>query len=147
MTKTILAGSIAALATVMALAACGSSTQEQNGGGAIPQIKDTIKSYYTALHDGDADKACDELSGDAKRGIVASANADLPGFDSTSCPAAIKASQDLMDKGEREAIGPPTVTSVTVNGATAVVFTEGSDDRLMMSLSGEQWLIAGLPKP
>lgn len=67
--RRVVSGALAAGA-IAAIAGCGASDEDE--------VKDTVRSYLSAVADGDGDEACDQLTGDAKRQFADSIAAQVP---------------------------------------------------------------------
>jgi hypothetical protein len=125
---------VAVAACCLALSACG------GGGSDEDQARAAANDFVHAFAEGDMDKACELMTGNAKRQIV-SAGAALGGGD---CPKIMKAARGLMDKGELQDVRNYKIKSVTVKGDTAVIKDNSSDGEptRMRKVSGD-WLVDG----
>jgi hypothetical protein len=132
--------SVAVLVIVLALAACGV------GGSPKDAIRSTATQYAKALSERDAAKACDLMSSEAKRLIVA-AHAPSGGRD---CPTVIKNVVVSLDDSVRRELRDYRVTKVEIAGDRASVEDnaalnpgETGGGRRPMVKEGDRWLMAG----
>jgi hypothetical protein len=125
--------------SVVALAACCLALSACGGGGSDEdQARAAATDFTRAFVDGDMDKACELMTGNAKRQIV-QAGAALGGGD---CPKIMKAARGLMDKGELDEIRHYKVDSVTVKGDTATIKDNSGSPTRLRKVEGD-WLVDG----
>lgn len=128
------ASSAALLAALLALAACGSESPED-------AVRETATQYSTALANGDADKACELTSSEAKRELAA-AGAGIAGGD---CPAVMKMVLRTLSDSNRRSLRDFSVTKVAIKGERATAEDDNGDNdvtRLGLVKNGDRWLIA-----
>jgi hypothetical protein len=108
------------------------------GGGDSDKVKDTVKSFFSALADRDGKKACSLLS----KSLVASAQ--VGGGD---CAKSVKAvaAQAVPDNKRSEA-RDIEVTDVKIKGSTATAFAKGKKGKRQVTLlkEGGKWKLATL---
>ena len=108
------------------------------GGGDSDEVKDTVKSFFSALADRDGKKACSLLS----KSLVASAQ--VGGGD---CAKSVKAvaAQAVPDNKRSEA-RDIDVTDVKIKGSTATAFAKGKKGKRQVTLlkEGGKWKLATL---
>ena len=108
------------------------------GGGDSDKVKDTVKSFFSALADRDGNKACSLLS----KSLVASAQVG-----GGVCAKSVKAvaAQAVPDnkRGEARDID---VTDVKIKGSTATAFAKGKKGKRQVTLlkEGGKWKLATL---
>ena len=125
---------VAAMATVV-LAGCGGGSDED-------QVREVASDFTAAFADGDAKRACELMTSDAKQQIVKAA-ASLGGG---TCEKAMSAATGLMDESQKEVFSEAEIAKVTINGTTAeVVLTGnlegGNDDPMRLAKRGDHWLV------
>jgi hypothetical protein len=122
-----LPASAAFLAAVLALAACESQSPQD-------AVRETATQYSSALANGDAKKACERTSDDAKRELAAAGD----------CPAVIKMVITALSDAKRRGLRDFSVAKVVIKGDRATA--EGTDaTRLGLVKDGGRWLITADP--
>jgi hypothetical protein len=125
-----------ALAAVAALGVAGC------GGGGVSdkqKIETTVRDYFGAFADGDAAKACSDLSTTTREDFVKAARAK-------DCPSALaKAMQRPDIKRFTARLRNPQVVSVAINGgsATAQVRALGRTTKVPLHKEGDNWKVEG----
>lgn len=99
------------LIVAMFLAACGMAGDEE-------QVSDTLKTYLSAVANGDGEKACDQLTGEEAGYIFAEAAYYLPELRAKSCADALSGLSASLG-GERSKIEEAEVVYVNVHGDRA----------------------------
>lgn len=131
------ASSAALVAALLALAACGSESPED-------AVRETATQYSTALANGDAYKACELTSSEAKRELAA-AGAGVAGGD---CPAVMKIVLRALSDSDRGKLRDFSVTKVAIRGDRATAEDGNGDNdvtRLGLAKNGDRWLITADP--
>ena len=131
------ASSAALVAALLALAACGSESPED-------AVRETATQYSTALANGDADKACELTSSEAKRELAA-AGAGIAGGD---CPAVMKMVIRALSDSDRRKLRDFSVTKVAIKGDRATAEDDNGavmEARMGLVKNGDRWLIAADP--
>jgi hypothetical protein len=128
----------AALAlAVLVLAGCG-------GGGKSEEdrVRDSVKTYLTALADGDSKKACAQLTPGQTRRVLAAAK-KIPQLRTAKCPEVFDAVSARLGPDEKALLRKVKVTDVTVRGSTATTRLQGAPRTPELTKSGGRWLISG----
>ncbi|HET6494689.1 MAG TPA: hypothetical protein VFH61_04885 [Thermoleophilia bacterium] len=120
------------VAALLALAGCGSD--EDN-------VSDAVTTYYDALADGDGEKACDQLSGNGTRELVAFANEQLPELGTLDCASIVEQFSGLIGEDERNILRDAEVTDVEIDGDEATAQIEGATASPVLVKSDGDWLI------
>lgn len=106
-------------------------------------IKQTVRSYMTAIADGNGKAACKKLTGEAARGL-ASSTADLvPELNVASCEEAISALAGSVGGDEARALRDVEVKDVTINGDSARARATGATRDAELRKVDGHWYISG----
>jgi Flp pilus assembly protein TadD len=129
---------VAALVLVAAvlLVGCG-------GGGDKDKVQAVIKTYLGAFAAGDGQKACDQMTGEMAREVLASAAQDVPGLNATSCPDAITKTAASLGGDEKQKLHTVKFAATTVNGDQATAMFEGATSDVELHKIGGRWFISG----
>lgn len=126
-------------ATCPVLAACGGATSTPTS---------AIKTYLSALADGNGATACAQLTGKVKRSVAPALAEDLPGQRLTTCEDAIKAISKQAGADDKRRLKSVKVADVKITGKTATARVLGGQQpeqgEIHLVRSGERWLIASL---
>jgi hypothetical protein len=117
------------LVAMLSVAGCGGGSDED-------QIREAATDFTVAFADGDMDRVCELMTGEAKRKLVALGRG--------SCEQVMGLAGDAMDDAERDRLRDAEVTKVTIDGDRAeVVQTSGSEtvDPLQLAKRGDEWLV------
>lgn len=103
-----------------------------------------MKTYLEALADGDGEKACDQLTGEAKRAVLDEISGQLPEFGAASCEDALDTLAENLGEDEKSALRDAEI-EVKVDGDTATARpAKGTDDAELRKIDGK-WLISRIP--
>lgn len=125
---------LAVLAAAFTFAGCGNSTADD---AAQP-----VKTYFDALADGDGERACDQLAGEAQRELVVSAVEQVPELNITTCAETVEAVSGMIGPDEESRLRDAEMR-VEVDGDTATVTPEGGTDSAEVAQIDGRWLIVG----
>jgi hypothetical protein len=106
------------------------------GGSDTPE--DVTRDFLQAMADGDGERACDLLTGDARREMLV-AGAFFDAGDG-GCPGAIEGITETLDEGELAKLRDAEVEEVEVNGDQATVKVKDGDPAHLRKIEGE-WRI------
>lgn len=128
---------LALLAAVTALAACGKSDSEAAG--------DVVVAYLDAFATGDGEKACDLLSEETRKVIVPRVGRRIRARD---CPAAVAALRARLSLTQADALERAKVGRVRIRGDVADVrFRAGAlRGAAQLRKEGDDWRISLLPR-
>jgi hypothetical protein len=138
----------AALVLLVILAGCGGSDAPKTDPDAVAQV---LKDAANAFADGDGDKACGYLTGDAQRQAILMTGAGALG--QVDCATAVKRvtfAMTPLDKQRIESLEPSNVqvngTSASATLATAAGQPQGQQPlsvQLNLQKDGDDWKISG----
>lgn len=132
------ASTIAAALAAAALSACGStSSSSQNAGN--PSA--AVKTYLTALANGDGATACGALTPALESQELKLARSQ--GIKVSSCPNLVSQLRAHITSAQRAVLLNAKVNRVTVQGSTATVTVKGATQPTTLTKSDGKWLIAG----
>lgn len=119
---------------VVALAGCGGS-----GGGQSDedQVKATLRDYYTAFANGDAESACSDMASDVQQEFAKQSRTE-------DCPSAIRKARERPDTRRfTSSFKNAQIVSVQVAGDRAVarVRAIGATQTIPMRREGKEWKI------
>jgi Domain of unknown function (DUF4878) len=128
--KAVICGMLLGMAV---LAGCGASEEEQ--------VRSTTTDFVEAIVEGDGDRACDLMTGQARRDALAAAA--FTGGD--GCSGVMGSLRELFDDGELRALREFEIESVRIEGDRAeVTASESFDDEdeptVLRKVEGE-WLV------
>jgi hypothetical protein len=129
---------VSPLLAVALVAGCGGGSSDEES------VKESVRTYLSAFADGDGDRACDQLTGEAQRHAVDALRQQVPEFNATSCPDAIEAVSENIGEDEKSGLRDVEFQSVTIDGdrATARPVNATTDAELTKTDAG--WLITSL---
>ena len=130
-----MAGVIMALTCAALIAGCGGTSDTE-------KVEQTVESYLTALADGDGQTACDELSGDGQRDLIAMANSQLPEFGTLDCAAVVEQLNGSMGPDEEALLREAKITEVQIEGDIATAMIEGATVSPELVRFDDRWLIS-----
>lgn len=126
---------MACCAAAVALGACG--------GGDEGAVEDTVQTYLSALANSDGATACDQLTGEAQREVVASMRAQLPELETTTCEDGLTMLGANIGADEEGALADVEFESVVIDGDSATATPEaGTGEAELVKVDG-RWLISG----
>jgi hypothetical protein len=123
-----------ALGSGALLLGCGTSDRDRAAG--------TVKTYLSALADGDGKRACDQLTGQAQRDLVAGLLEKVPELAALSCPEAVRKIGALIGPDEKATLTEAKIR-VTLNGDRAQAIPAGGTDTVDLVKTDGGWLISG----
>jgi hypothetical protein len=126
-------------AAALVAAGCGSSSKP-----ATPE--DVVSTAVKALGKGDAQKACDQLDGAAKRKLVAGLRKGpqgLPHIVSTNCVDGIGQVIAKLPRAISAELAKGKVDKAKITGDTATVLVSLTTLRAELQRTGDKWLISG----
>lgn len=127
-----------AIACAGVAAGCGGD----DGGGDDEQVRDVVRDYLTGLAAGNGDRACAQLTEEARKELVSEVTAAFPDPPELSCEeAVVDLSQDIAPIDKRKFLNPE-VTKVSVDGDRATVTVKGLDGPTTLARDGDDWRIA-----
>ena len=112
-------------------------------GGSEDSPEDVARTYLEAVADGDGEKACDQLTGEAQRQAVTFLAQQVPEFGATSCEDGLDMLGENLGEDEKEILRDPGEATVDENGDTATVTFENATTPAELTKSGDDWLISG----
>lgn len=130
---------IAAAVAAAALSACGSSSSSSNDNASSPAT--AVKSYLTAIANGDGATACGALTPSLQEQELKLARSQ--GIKTSSCPNLVSQLKAHITSAQRKVLLNAQVSRVTVQGSTATVTVKGATHPTTLTKSGGKWLIAG----
>ena len=125
---------VVAITVAIGVLACG-------GGGSSDedQVKDTIKSYLSAIADGDGAKACDQLSTNG-RTEIAQLGAQV-GASTIDCEQIVQQLSSVIGSENTDSLKNAQVSSVQINGNQATATVSGANVTPTLINSDDHWLI------
>lgn len=127
-------GVLPLVVAAFAFVGCGNSPADE---AAQP-----VETYFDALADGDGERACDQLAGEAQRELVVSAAEELPELGVTTCAETVEAVSGIIGPDEESRLRNAEMR-VEVNGDTATVTPESGTDSADVAKVDGRWLIVG----
>jgi len=109
-----------------------------SGCGGSDSPEDVTRDFLQAMADGDGEGACDLLTGDAKRQMLAAGA--LIGERGGGCPGTIEGIAETLDEGELAKLRDAEVEEAEVNGERATVKVKDADRARLRKIEGE-WRI------
>ena len=125
---------VLALGSGALLLGCGTNDQDR--------VSSTVKTYLAALADGDGGRACDQLTGQAQRDLVAGLLEKVPELAALSCPEAVQKIGALIGPDEKAMLTDAKIR-VTLDGDRAKAIPAGGTDTVDLVKTGSGWLISG----
>lgn len=125
------------IAACVALGACGGGESDEDA------VRETLRTYLGAVAEGDGDKACDLLTGEAKRQALDAFATDLPELAPTSCGDGLTKLAESLGEDEKQLLRDPGEIEVDVTGETATATLEAATQEAELTKSGDTWLISG----
>jgi hypothetical protein len=107
------------------------------------RIQQTVKTYLSALADGDGAKACDQLTGDQTRAVVDHAITSLPELQASGCADALTKLSGSLGADEKQTLRDAKVTQVQVSGDSATAEVVGGSKTAELQKSHGRSLISG----
>ena len=107
------------------------------------QVRDTVETYLTALADGDGERACDQLTGNARRKLVDSLTQQVPEVDATSCEDALAMVAANIGADEERTLKDAEITKVSGQGELGHSPARGADTDAELVKTDAGWLIDG----
>jgi hypothetical protein len=128
-------GASAVLALLVLAGGCG------NGGESdIDQARDAVRDYVTGIAEGDGDRSCARMSGEAQEQFADQVAEQAPQSGIDSCEEAVERLSDQLADAEAGALRDPQI-DVTLNRDKATASVEnGPSDITVIKVDGE-WLI------
>jgi hypothetical protein len=112
-------------------------------GGSDDDPEDVVRTYLEAVADGDGEKACDQLTGEAKRQAVDFLSSQAPEFGATSCEDGLDQLSENLGEDEKDILREPGEATVEIDGDSATVTFEEATTPAELTKSGDDWLISG----
>jgi hypothetical protein len=101
-----------------------------------------VKTYLSALADGDGERACDQLKGSAQRELIAGLAETLPEAGVLTCAEAVEKMSGLLGPDEAGLISDAEV-EVTLDGDRGKARPVEGTDTIDVVKSDGRWLIDG----
>jgi hypothetical protein len=133
------ATTIAAAVAAVAVSACGSSSSSSNSNAGSPSA--AIKTYLTALANGDGARACGVLTTSMQNRALNLARSQ--GIKASSCSSLFSQVKGQTTAAQRRTLLNAKIASVKVNGNTATVTLKGGTQAATLTKTGGKWLISG----
>ena len=134
------APTIAAALAAAVVSACGSSSGS-NGANNASTPSTAVKTYLTALANGDGATACGALTPALQEQELKLVRSQ--GIKASSCPNLVSQLRAHITSAQRSLLLNATISRVTVQGSTAMVTVKGAAHATTLTKSGGKWLIAG----
>ncbi len=131
------------------LAACGGGgsggNSTNNGGGSTASPTSAVKTYLSAIADGDANRACSVLSPAMQSQALREARSQGVPVKNSTCPGLFSEvlAAAHFTAAQRSRLIDAKVTSVTVHGNKATVALKGASQAVGLTKAGGKWLITG----
>jgi len=117
-----------------ALVACGGNEEDR--------AAEPVKSYLAALADGDGERACDQLTGNAQRELIAGLAEGLPEAGVMTCEEAVEKMSGIVGPDEADLLSDAEV-EVTLDGDRGKARPVEGTDTIDIVKSDGRWLIDG----
>src|SRR3954471_2233036 len=113
--------SAVAVAAVAAVSSCGGSADEDG-------VKSTVKKYIEAIADVDGNRACEQLTPEARRRVLTSLNSSgAPELKARSCGEALtKLADTSLDDRRKDQLRGASVEKVSITGSSATAGIYGA---------------------
>lgn len=112
------------------------------GGDDADSAKKPVEVYFSALADGDGEKACEQISGEAQREMVGQLSGLVPEAGAATCPDAVEALAGNLGLDEK-ALLEDAAFKVTLDGDRATVAPDGGTEAADVEKIDGRWLITG----
>jgi hypothetical protein len=132
-------GLVLSLLVGLLLGGCGSSSNDDED-----SVKTVVSTYLNAFVDGNGDRACDQLTGDAKRHAVDAIRERVPELNITSCTQAIETLSENAGQDELNNLKDVEFETVTINGEHASARPKGASTDATLTRTSAGWLISSL---
>ena len=132
MSRSYVSLSIVVVILIATLSGCGGGASDNS------KITSTIKSYLTAVANGNGQAACAELTPAAAQQV----RQDATSLGATGCADAINRVSASIGAA-KQALLKAKITSITITGSTATAQLQGGTRAPKLQKVGGRWLIAG----
>lgn len=112
------------------------------GGDESDAAAEPVRVYFAALADGDGERACEQITGEAQREMLGYLGDLLPEFGVRTCAEGIEVLAGNMGADERAILEDATF-EIEIDGDRATVEPEGGTQAASVEKIEGRWLITG----
>jgi hypothetical protein len=113
------------------------------GGGGEDDVKNVVKTYFSALAEADGPRACSQLNDAEQHLVLEQVQTRAPKVGAKTCADAVTAIGEQLPDSGKQALRNAQFEEVSINGDSATVKIKGATSDATLTKSGDRWLISG----